>query len=77
MPMFETNSITKNEYGKTKTISKVINLWEGLDLFVSWASKDSSILDYLLNKILDCSIDRISKNNTYKDFSHSLPGEKK
>ena len=72
MPMFETNSITKNEYGKTKTISKVINLWEGLDLFVSWASKDSSILDYLLNKILDCSIDRISKNNTYKDFSHSL-----
>ncbi|MCD5380945.1 hypothetical protein LR004_03365 [Candidatus Gracilibacteria bacterium] len=70
--MFETNSITKNEYGKTKTISKVINLGEGLDLFISGASKDSSILDYLLNKILDCSIDRISKNNTYKDFSHSL-----
>lgn len=72
MHMFETNSITKNQYWKTKTISKVINLWEGLDLFISWASKDSSILDYLLNKILDCTIDRISKNNTYKDFSHSL-----
>ncbi len=70
--MFETNSITKNDHWKTKTISKIINLWEGLDLFISWASKDSSILDYLLNKILDCSIDRISKNNTYKDFSHSL-----
>jgi len=70
--MFESNSITKNDHWKTKTISKVINLWENLDLFISWASKDSSILDYLLNKILDCSIDRISKNNTYKDFSHSL-----
>lgn len=70
--MFEINSITKNDHWKTKTISKVINLWEWLDIFISWASKDSSILDYLLNKILDCSIDRISKNNTYKDFSHTL-----
>jgi hypothetical protein len=29
-------------------------------------------LDYVLNKVFDYTIDRISEKNTYKDFSHSL-----
>jgi len=43
-----------------------------LDLFISASSKNSAFLDYVLNKIFDYTIDRISEKNTYKDFSHSL-----
>jgi len=70
--MFETNSITHNNFWKSKVISKVINLWPDLNLFISWGSKDHNYVDFLLNKILDYSIDKISSKNTYKDFSSVL-----
>jgi len=70
--MFDVNMIKEENFGKTKVISKTINLWNKLDLFISASSKNSGFLDYVLNKIFDYTIDRISEKNTYKDFSHSL-----
>lgn len=70
--MFEVNSIKEKSFGKSKPIAKTINLWKNLDLFISASSKNSAFLDYVFNKILDFSINRISKNNTYKDFSNTL-----
>jgi len=70
--MFEVNMIKENSFSKTKVISKNINLWNKLDLFISASSKNPAFLDYVLNKIFDYTIDRISEKNTYKDFSHSL-----
>jgi hypothetical protein len=70
--MFETNIIKKDQFWKTKVLSKTINLWKNLDLFISASCKNTWFLDYLLNKVLDYTVDRISINNTYKDFSHSL-----
>lgn len=70
--MFETNIIEQASFWKTKVLAKTINLWKNLDLFISASCKNSGFLDYLYNKILDYTVDRISINNTYKDFSHSL-----
>ena len=70
--MFEVNMIKEESFWKTKIVSKTINLWNKLDLFISASSKNEAFLDYVLNKILDYTIDRISEKNTYKDFSHSL-----
>ncbi len=70
--MFEVNMIKEKSFGKTKVISKTINLWNKLDLFISASSKNPAFLDYVLNKVFDYTIDRISEKNTYKDFSHSL-----
>ena len=70
--MFETKSITHNNFGKSKVISKNISLGNDLTLFISGACKDHNFIDFLLNKILDYSIDKISLKNTYKDFSNTL-----
>ncbi len=70
--MFEVNMIKENSFSKVKVVSKTINLWNKLDLFISASSKNPAFLDYVMNKILDFTIDRISEKNTYKDFSHSL-----
>jgi len=70
--MFETKSITHNTFGKSKVISKNISLGNDLTLFISGACKDHNFIDFLLNKILDYSIDKISLKNTYKDFSNVL-----
>jgi len=70
--MFEVNMIKEKSFSKTKVVSKSINLWNNLDLFISASSKNPAFLDYVLNKIFDYTIDRISEKNTYKDFSHSL-----
>ena len=70
--MHETNTLIYENYSKLKVTSRVINLWTQFNLFVVWSSSDASFLDYLINKVLDYSIDKISKQNTYKDFSNSL-----
>ncbi|MDQ7022789.1 MAG: hypothetical protein Q9M97_04635 [Candidatus Gracilibacteria bacterium] len=70
--MFEVNSIKEKSFGKTKVIAKTINLGNNLDLFISASSKNEAFLDYIFNKIIDFTVDRISNKNTYKDFSYSL-----
>ena len=70
--MFDVNMIKEKSFGKSKIVAKTINLWKKLDLFISASSKNEAFLDYVLNKIYDYTIDRISTKNTYKDFSHSL-----
>ncbi len=70
--MFETHSINQNSYWKSKAVWRIINLGTHLDLFISGSCKDTSFLDFLVNKILDYSIDTISRQNTYKDFSWVL-----
>ena len=70
--MFKANIISIEKYWKSKNITKNINLWNNLDLFISASGNNEAFLNYLLNKILDYTIGRISINNTYKDFSQSL-----
>lgn len=70
--MFDNHNISLPLQPKTKLLTRTINLGNDLDLFISWSSTDERILDYLSNKILDYSIDWISKTNTYKDFSGIL-----
>ncbi len=70
--MHETNTLLYKDYWKLTVTSRVISLWNNLNLFVVGSSSDLSFLDYLINKVLDYSIDKISKQNTYKDFSNSL-----
>jgi len=70
--MFETKSIAHNNFGKSKVLSKNISLGNDLTLFISGGCKDHNFIDFLLNKILDYSIDKISLKNTYKDFSNTL-----
>jgi hypothetical protein len=57
---------------ENKILTKAINLDNELDLFILVNSKDSSFSELILNKIIDFSLDNISKENTYKDFSSIL-----
>ncbi len=70
--MHETNTLLYEDHSRLKVASRILNLWTNINLFVVWSSSDSSFLDYLMNKVVDYSIDRISKQNTYKDFSNAL-----
>lgn len=57
---------------KNKVIIKSISLDEELDLFILLSGKNKNFTELFLNKILDFSIDNISKDNTYKDFTNIL-----
>ena len=70
--MFEI-STKKVDFWKENTIIKRnINLDKKLDCFILISSKDSKLWELILNNILDFIIDKISKKNTYNDFSIAL-----
>ena len=70
--MFEISS--KNiDFGKeNKIIKRNINIDKNLDCFILINSKDSKLWELILNNILDFVIDKISRKNTYNDFSIAL-----
>lgn len=70
--MLEINVKKVDFEGKNTIISRVVNLDNQLDLILLISVKDTSFWDLFLNKILDSIIDRISKKDTYKDFSTAL-----
>ncbi|MDP2090816.1 MAG: hypothetical protein Q8K30_04430 [Candidatus Gracilibacteria bacterium] len=53
-------------------IKRNISLDNDLDCFIQISTNEANFGDLLLNNILDFIIDKISKNNTYNDFSISL-----
>ncbi len=70
--MFEISS-KKVDFGKKNIIIKRnINLDKKLDCFILINTNDSRLWELILNNILDFIIDKISKKNTYNDFSIAL-----
>lgn len=59
-------------WNKNKVYIKNVNLNKDLELFLLIDSDDANFAELILDKILDSSIDKISINNTYKDFAISL-----
>ncbi|MCP4522701.1 MAG: hypothetical protein GY828_00620, partial [Candidatus Gracilibacteria bacterium] len=53
-------------------IKKNISLETNLNCFIHISSESKNYADALLNNILDSTIDKISPNNTYGDFSNVL-----
>lgn len=70
--MIELNSKIINKSNRTKALSRVINLGDNLELFIVIASKDQNFIDLLVSKILDFTVDKISKTRAYADFSQVL-----
>ncbi|MBT3727518.1 hypothetical protein HOG21_07900 [bacterium] len=70
--MFEIDSKKIINDDSTVLIKKNINLDKNLDAFILVKTIDKNFSDLVLNNILDCLIDKISKENTYSDFSLSL-----
>ena len=63
-----TKIITKENW-KNDIIQKNINLDKNLDLFIVADSNNPNITELITSKIIDFSIDNITKENTYKDFA--------
>lgn len=60
-------------YGhKNIVLKKTIHLDEELSCFILISSQDQNRADVVMNHILDFSIDKISKQDAYKDFSITL-----
>ncbi|MCP4523904.1 MAG: hypothetical protein GY828_06845 [Candidatus Gracilibacteria bacterium] len=60
--------VNKNNFIIKKNISLEVNL----NCFIHISSESKNYADALLNNILDSTIDKISVNNTYGDFSNVL-----
>ncbi len=70
--MFEI-SVKKVDFEKQNTIiKKNINLDKDLDCFILISSKNEKLAENILNNTLEYLIDKISKEDTYKDFSIAL-----
>jgi hypothetical protein len=70
--MFEIN-VKSLDVGKSNEIlKKNINLDVNLDVFILISSSNSGFAENVLNYTLEHLIDRISKEDTYHDFSLSL-----
>ena len=70
--MFEI-STKKVDFEKDNTlIKKNINLDNNLDCFILIDTDNANFWDLILNNILDFTIDKISKQNAYNDFSIAL-----
>jgi len=70
--MFEI-SVKKVDFEKKNTIIKRnINLDKNLDCFILVSSSNEKLAENILNNTLEYIIDKISTNDTYKDFSISL-----
>ena len=70
--MFEKHILKIESEKKNLLINKNINLNLNMDCFISISSDNNSIWDLILNNILENIIDKISKENTYNDFSLAL-----
>jgi len=70
--MIDYNIIKLKNSGENNIITKNINLDYKLDFFILIDWNNSDYVSILENKILDFVIDKISKENTYKDFSETL-----
>lgn len=68
---FQNNYLETNLW-ENKTLNKHLNLWENLDLFVILSSKENKIIELILNKIIDDSIENISWKDIYNKFSITL-----
>ena len=70
--MIDYNIIKIKQNWDNKIITKNISLDYKLDFFMVIDSNNKDYVSILENKILDFIIDKISKQNTYKDFSEAL-----
>jgi len=70
--MFEISSKKVDFWKKNLLIKRNINLDENLDCFILISTNDANFWDLIINNILEYIIDKISKKNTYNDFSLSL-----
>ncbi len=57
---------------ENKVFQKHLNLWNDLDLFVVISAKEKKIIDLILNKIIDDSIENIDNKDSYNKFSITL-----
>lgn len=70
--MFEISS-KKVDFEKENTlIKRNINLDKNLDCFILISTNNANFWDLILNNILEFIIDKISKDNSYNDFSVAL-----
>ena len=70
--MIEYNIVKIENSDSNKIIIKHISLDHKLDFFMAIDSNKKDFASIIENKILDFIIDKISSNNTYKDFSNAL-----
>ncbi len=70
--MFEISSKKVSFEKENVLIKRNINLDKDLDCFVIISTNNANLWDLLLNNILDFVVDKISKENTYNDFSIAL-----
>jgi hypothetical protein len=70
--MFEI-SVKKVDFEKSNTIiKKNINLDNNLDCFILISSSNEKLAENILNNSLEYIIDKVTKKNTYKEFSIAL-----
>jgi len=70
--MFEI-SVKKVDFKKSNTIiKKNINLDNNLDCFILISSSNEKLAENILNNSLEYIIDKVTKKNTYKEFSIAL-----
>ena len=67
--MLDLNSKIIDKQKENKIIQRNINLDENLDLFIIADCENPDTCDLIVSKIIDFSIDNITKENTYKDFA--------
>lgn len=70
--MIDYNIVKIEKAWENKILIKNLSLDYKLDFFMLIDSNDKEYVNIIENKILDFIIDKISKENTYKDFSISL-----
>ena len=70
--MFEINSQKIDFEKENLLVKRNINLDVNLDCFILVSTDDKNFWDLIINNILDYIIDKISKKNTYNDFSTAL-----
>jgi hypothetical protein len=70
--MFEI-SVKKVDFEKSNTIiKKNINLDNNLDCFILISSSNEKLAENILNNSLEYIIDKVTKKDTYKEFSIAL-----
>jgi hypothetical protein len=70
--MFEINVKNLDFQKQNKVLKKNINLDVNLDAFILISSSNSGFAENVLNYTLEHLIDRITKEDTYRDFSTTL-----
>lgn len=70
--MFDISSKKVDLWKSNILIKKNLNLDINLDCFILISTNNEKYWELLINNILDLIIDRVSKNNSYNDFSLAL-----